>query len=112
MRWYKTGIVNSSNGNNIPIRNAEGRVGDQGPDRRRALGPHSRGAVPERTEKPLRPPVAWFVVATMSWVLIVTALIATVVGGSVSIIALGIPGAVGFTGVGLWLRRNRDARPT
>lgn len=67
--------------------------------------------MPERNEKPLRPSVAWFVVATISWVLIVTALIATLVEGSVSIIALGIPGAVGFTGAGLWLRRNRDARP-
>jgi hypothetical protein len=68
--------------------------------------------VPERNKKPLRPPVAWFLVATISWVLIVTALIATLLGAGVSIIALGIPGAVGFTCAGLWLRRNRDARPT
>jgi hypothetical protein len=67
--------------------------------------------VPERNEKPQRPPVAWFVVATISWVLTVTALIATLAGGGISIIALGIPGAVGFIGAGLWLRRNRDARP-
>lgn len=80
-------------------------------DMRRTHGPLRRGAVQERHDKPLRPPVAWFVVATISWVLIVTALIATLAGGRVSAIALGIPGAVSFTGAGLWLRRNRDARP-
>jgi hypothetical protein len=86
-------------------------VGDQGSDRRRTLGADSHGAVPEPNKKPPRPPVAWFVVAMISWILIVTALIATLVGAGISITALGIPGAVGFIGAGLWLRRNRDARP-
>jgi hypothetical protein len=86
-------------------------MGDSGSDERRTLGPFGRGSVQERGKKSLRPPVAWFVVATISWALVVAGLIATLAGGTISVIAIGIPGAVGFTGAGLWLRRNRDARP-
>lgn len=64
-----------------------------------------------RKNKRLTPSVAWFVVATISWALIVTALIATLAGGRIWVIALGIPGGVGLIGASLWLRRNRDAQP-
>lgn len=93
------------------LQRKDARVSDLGSDGRSTHESPGRRAVQERHKKPPRPPVAWFVVAAISWVLIVIALIATLAGGSVSVIALGIPGGVGFIGAGLWLRRNRDARP-
>jgi len=60
----------------------------------------------------MRPPVAWVVAAMFCLGLVIASTLATATGAGVALIAVGIPGALGLLGLGLWMRQRRPRQPS
>lgn len=87
----------------------------QMPPRLDRVEPQSRGGLPDRETSPtvlghgsnLRLPPWRFVWAGICLLLVVGGLVAAAAGDPTVRLVLGVPGAVGFWGLGFWARRRR-----